>query len=81
MGQKNARMHRGSRVEGGGDNNAFHDTTTSHSHLHILLPANKAASAYISYYTNTYIQDELPQCPREQTDIKSSSRLGKDGEW
>ena len=48
---KNACMHRGSRVEGGGDNNAFHDTSTSHSHLHILLAANRAATAYISYYT------------------------------
>jgi len=79
---KNAYMRRGSRVEGGGDNNAFHDTSTSRSHLHILLAANKAATAYFTNYTiNTYIQDELPQCLREPTDIKSSSRLGKDGEW
>ena len=78
---KDACTHRGSRVEGGGDNNAFLDTSTSHSHLHLLLSANKAATAYISYYINTYIQDELPQRLRKQTNLQSSSRLGKDGEW
>ena len=66
-------------VEGGGrDNNA----STCRIHSHILYTQTKAATAYISHRTiNTYIQDELPKRLREQTNLKSSSRPGKDGEW
>ena len=66
-------------VEGGGrDNNA----STCRIHSHIPYTQTKAATAYISHRTiNTYIQDELPKRSREQTNLKSSSRLGKDGEW
>jgi len=45
---KNACMHRGSRVEGGGDNNAFLILQPL-IHIIILLDANKVATAYLIY--------------------------------
>jgi hypothetical protein len=54
--------------------------STCRIHSHIPLPRTRQR-LHTSYILDTYIQDELPQRPREQTDLKSSSRLGKDGEW
>jgi len=42
---------------------------------------DKGSYCIHTYILDIYIQDEFPKRPREQTNLKSPSRLGKDGEW
>jgi len=59
----------------------MHVTSQPVVYVHPSYTRTQRQLLHTSYISDSYIQDELPQRPREQTDLKSSSRLGKDGEW